>query len=236
MGREGGRRRAEGGRRKAESRTKRMRPAMFALGQSLSSSFPLPPSPSPFRPSAFRPPPSAFPSRTINTARSAGVMPLIRLACARSTGRIRGELLPRLGPQVRHRVKIEVRRDATRRQTLLPLDVDLLPGDVTGVLGVAGHLPGHFAADGRPTPADRPTSSSHVTSGRRKSWASGQSVAARASPEAARPARSRPASAASRCHRGSSTRPSAWPSGVSRRSALSCRSSKRYSARLVNMR
>ena len=39
-----------------------------------------------------------------------------------------------------------------------------------------------------------------------------------------------------RCQRSSSTSPIRRPSGVSRRSALSCRSSRRYSARLVNMR
>ena len=39
-----------------------------------------------FHPSSFIPPPS---SRTIKTAKSAGVMPLMRPACAKSSGRTR---------------------------------------------------------------------------------------------------------------------------------------------------
>ena len=190
---------------------------------------------------AFLPliPPSPSRSRrTINTARSAGVMPLMRLAWARSTGRTREQLLPGLGPEVLDRVKVEIGRNATCRQPLLPGDVDLLPGNVAGVLGVVGHLPARPPAGnvGQRRAAARPCPP-RSTSGRRSSLASVNRPQRASFPAAAddprnfRLLRLKPLPA-----RLARPGPARWPSGVSRRSALSCRSSSRYSARLVNIR
>ena len=99
---------------------------------------------------------------------------------------------------------------------------------------LAGRPPAATPAKlGQPAPRSPPRS----TSGRRSSLASDSPLRSGcvsrscADPGDLRLLRLQAAASAA-----ASTRPSRWPSGVSRRSALSGRSSRRYSARLVNMR
>ena len=169
-------------------------------------------------------------------AMSAGVMPLIRLAWARLSGpdadaAFRGPR-PATGRSGEKSKSLGIRLSC---KPLLAGDLDLLPLDVAGVL----HVEHHLLAGGRRDGGQRGRSADDVLPGglgpaeqllqadiRPRAGPASTSIAGRFPllwPPAAASARRRPG-------------PAAWPSGVNRRSALSCRSSSRYSARLVNMR
>ena len=123
-------------------------------------------------------------------------------------------------------------RDASCFEIALVLDVVLEARDVELARG---------RRRGRARRRRRRPASASRTSGCRSSCARRQRDRPAASAPASGPARRRSARIASRrasnaAHRASSTRPISRPRGVSRRSALSMRSSSRCSAREVNIR
>ena len=71
---------------------------------------------------------------------SAGVMPLIRLAWARLSGRTRTELLSSLGSQLCDGGEIERGGNPLVGHSLLPGNVDFLAGHVAGVFYVVFDL------------------------------------------------------------------------------------------------
>ena len=148
------------------------------------------------------------------------------------------ELLAGLGAELRDRVIVEVGRERLVLQAPEPLDLLRLAGDVAAVLRLDRDLVDDVGV-GRRAPPARGRGATQVVPGRRGTaedleqrlavdpW-SGQERRASASIRSLR--------ARNRSQRRSSTRPTRRPSSVRRRSALSCRSRSRYSARLVNIR
>ena len=168
---------------------------------------------------------------------SAGVMPLIRLACERLRRPDAGELFAGFGAKLGESAVVEAVGNSLFREPRLAIDFGLLPGDVAGVLHVAEHLLRRPRGSTAASSGSRATTSAHSASGRRRYLVSVRAV----DPGRVEQVRARDSISRELCLRAGASgrrRPgrSRWASGVSRRSALSCRSSSRYSARLVNMR
>ena len=96
----------------------------------------------------------------INSATSAGVMPLIRLAWSRLTGRIRESFWRASARRCAQLLEVEVGGNAFAGQTLLPLHLLQLPVDVARILHVVHDLEGDLVADlgelGKPLDEFRP--------------------------------------------------------------------------------
>ena len=84
----------------------------------------------------------------MSTVRSAGVMPLMRAAWDRLAGLTRASFSRASARKWGTRPIIERRRNAAGHQPLLTVDLDLLPGDVAGILDIVGHLHGHLPRRG----------------------------------------------------------------------------------------
>ena len=192
-----------------------------------SSAFRLPPS-------AFYLPPSTFclPSlsiHTANSAMSAGVTPLIRLAWPRFAGATRASFC-RASVRSPPMEVVDPSRDVLALQPPRTLDAVLLPPDVALVAQVRlDLLPDdrkiRLTSAGSAASHSRAGAANHPGAGRRAAppWSR------RARPQAASFSGARPTS-----RRRSSRAPA--PAAVSRTSALSARRSRRCSARLVNIR
>ena len=184
---------------------------------------------------------------------AAGVTPSMRPAWPRFRRPHGGELLPDLGREPGDRPIVEVRRQLERLVAPHRLDVRLLALQIDGILRVDRRPARRSAAGSRRAPARSPQAARSSTSGigeqlegaaanavlvhreavpRRLRRRQRQRIAARRarSLERRRLAPQTPLPAPL------PTQPASTPSGVSRWSALSARSDRRYSAREVNMR